>query len=138
MAGEAIEIRSTIDKWAEFTVKRWQENLVKMRVDNTGALMNSFLVNIVEQSGGSVEKINFKFMFYGRFIDMGVGKGVKVGGVVELRTQRREGNKSVNKRKPKKWYSKSLAFNVTRLSEIMAEKYGKAAGLAIKEQVMIK
>jgi hypothetical protein len=43
-----------------------------------------------------------------------------------------------NRRKPKKWYSKTLAHEVMRLSEITGKKYADGVGPIIKEDLEAK
>jgi short-subunit dehydrogenase len=57
---------------------------------------------------------------------MGVGRGVKIGDVKESATSRRLSGKMLgNRRRPKKWYSKTFHAEVMKLSEIFAKEYGQ-------------
>lgn len=116
------------DAWAKFTVKAWQDKITKLKIGNTGQLMDSFVRDVVMGAQGDVVKVSFAFKYYGRFVDMGVGKGVKIGGVKESATSRHlQGKMLGNRRHPEKWYSKTLRHEQLRLTEILAEYYGQSA-----------
>ena len=102
-----IELRGAVGSWQRFTVKDWKTNLQKMRIGKTGQLAHSFQTKmLINESGFS--RADFSFLFKGRFVDMGVRKGISIGDV----------NKSKARRK--RWYSKTLAHSVNRLPEILA------------------
>jgi hypothetical protein len=134
---EKLSQAQVADAWAKITVKVWREKIVKLRIIDRSQLWQSFIHNVVSQTGGDVTKIEFAFLYYGKFVDMGVGKGVKIGDVKESATSRRlEGKMLGNRRKPKKWYSKTIAAEVKRLAEIMEYEYSHKAALTIVENVM--
>jgi hypothetical protein len=115
------------ESWAKYTVHAWQNKIKKLKITDTNTLLNSFMENVIAGANGDVIKIQFTFVQYGRFLDMGVGKGVKIGGVKQSTISRRmEGKMIGNRRRPKKWYTKTLRHEVLRLTEIMAEYYGKS------------
>jgi len=122
------------DEWAKITIKVWREKIVKLKAVDHSFLWMSFLKNVIGAANGDVIKIEFAFKYYGKFVDMGVGKGVKIGNVKENATSRRlEGKMLGNRRKPKKWYSKTFHHEMMRLSEILKYEYGHLAALEIKE-----
>lgn len=115
------------DQWAKITVKIWREKLVKLKVIRTNQLWQSFLTNIASRPEGELIKIEFNFLYYGKFVDMGVGRGVKIGGVKESAASRRMDGKMLgNRRKPKKWYSPTLQHELYRLAELMGVSYADA------------
>jgi hypothetical protein len=124
------------DAWAKITIKIWRDNLVKMKLLHTNQLWQSFVEQVVSQANGDLTKIEFAFRYYGRFLDMGVGRGTPIGSVRENRTSRfLEGKMIGNRRVPKKWYSRALAAEVFRLKEITQEEYGFRGRLAIVENM---
>ena len=137
MAGEKkLTSAQVADQWAQITVKVWRDKLTKLKAVHSSQLWQSFVNNVVSSAGGDLIKIEFAFRYYGKFIDMGVGKGVPIGGVKESSTSRRlEGKMLGNRRKPRKWYSKTFAHEVKRLSEIMAQEYARASVLTITENI---
>ncbi|MDP1624111.1 MAG: hypothetical protein Q8M08_17445 [Bacteroidales bacterium] len=124
------------DSWAFYTIKIWKEKLQKLRIGQTGGLETSFLKEIIGTPAGDVIAIRFAFLYYGKFVDMGVGRGTKIGGVAENRTSRAlEGKMLGNRRKPKKWYGKTFYAEVATLKEILAKEYGHKGALVIAENI---
>ncbi len=100
-------------------VERLRRNIDTMNIGHEGDLDDSFRFNV--RKGNSVVSANLSFNFYGRFVDMGVGKGTTL---VERQTGRLlfEGRAGTgNKRKPKPWFSPQYVFEKDRLAEITAE-----------------
>lgn len=124
------------EQWAKFTVNAWQTKIEKLKIGNTGELLRSFVHDMVLSANGDVAKIQFAFKYYGKFVDMGVGKGVKIGDVKESATSRRlEGKMLGNRRRPKKWYTKTLAHETKRLMEILMDEYKSMAQTSIVENI---
>ncbi len=124
------------DSWAKITIENWQKKLHKFRIGYSLDLENSFSKEIISSPQGELIKISFEFKYYGKFVDMGVGKGTKLGDVKENRTSRRlEGRILGNRRRPKKWYSKTFHAETARLAEIMAEEFAHAGVLNIVENI---
>jgi hypothetical protein len=124
------------DAWAFYTIKIWREKLQKLRIGQTGQLETSFLKEVIGTPQGAVISIRFAFLYYGKFVDMGVGRGTKIGGVSENRTSRAlEGKMLGNRRRPKKWYGKTFYAEVATLKEILSKEYGHKAALVICENL---
>ena len=123
------------DRWAFFTMSIWKEKLAKFRIGKPGgALYSSFQQKVISAPDGSVVSIQLSFNYYGKFIDMGVGKGTRIGGVRENKTSRYlEGRMLGNKRAPKKWYGKTFYAEVATLKELMAKEYAHQGVLQIVE-----
>lgn len=130
--------RQTVSDWARYAVERFQEQLNKKKIGVTGALFRSF-TRMLEMNGGDVGSVMIKFAMYGRFIDMGVGNGVKA---YERKTNRANmvgaraygANVSYVKRAPKKWYSKTKTAESLRLQEILMRDLGQKIPAWIGEQ----
>jgi hypothetical protein len=91
---------------------------------------------VVASAQGDVLKIDFAFKYYGKFVDMGVGKGVKLGRVKENQDSRRlEGKMLGNRRRPKKWYSATFYAEAMKLGEIMAKEFGRRGTVVISENI---
>ena len=121
------------DKWAFYTIKIWKEKLWKFKIQGKG-LRSSFKSKVSADPDGAVIAIEFGFKYTGRFIDMGVGKGVRIGDVRENKTSRYlQGKMLGNRRMPKKWYSKTFYAEVSTLREIMAREYAHKGVLQITE-----
>jgi len=135
---ENIDLKITVKAWADIVVENWREKLKQMGVYDTWTLYNSFDkwgTEIPVNSQGNPKSVTFNFMVYGRFVDMGVGRGVKIGDVKMLNAERRAGNThiSANRRKPRKWYSAEFYRQRQQLERLMEEKYGVKAKTALIE-----
>jgi len=120
-----MEQTQTVEAWAKYVIERWELEIVRLGINNTGQLLRSFTSEIITQANGNVDRIIFAFEYYGKFIDMGVGRGVTVAEVAQ------------SGRTPKPWYNTVFFGQVKRLGEILAEKYSKAAIMAIVESIEI-
>jgi hypothetical protein len=115
----------TIQAWADYVIERWELEIIRLGINSTGQLLKSFTSTIITQSGGNVEKIIFAYEYYGKFVDMGVGRGVKIGNPNSSRA-------------PKAWYNKTFFGQVKKLGEILQEKYSDAAAVSIVESIELK
>lgn len=105
-------------RWAEIVIERFQSRMAALEVGDTGELLKSFQSQVVADSNGDPQKITFAFLYYGRFPDIGVGRGVKLG------------DRSTA-RQPKPWYSDVFLKEVHKLGVFMAAKYGIEAARAM-------
>jgi len=124
------------DAWAKITVQRWQKNIRKLKIGNSKTLYNSFANDVIGAANGDLIKIDFTFQYYGKFVDMGVGKGTKLSDGKQSRTSRRVGvNMLGGRRGPKKWYSRTLFAETMKLTEIMTEQYGNRGRFTVIENI---
>lgn len=132
----ALDEKQIADAWAKITIKRWRKKIQGLQIGESGELAKSFLYDVVASAQGDLVKIDFAFKYYGKFVDMGVGRGTSIGGVKENATSRKlEGRMLGNQRRPKKWYSKTFYAEVARLSEILAAECGHKGALAVCENI---
>ena len=75
--------REIAQVWAQITIIKWKKKLASKRIGDTETLLKSFKYNVLASAQGNVLRIALLFEYYGRFVDMGVGKGVKIGDVKE-------------------------------------------------------
>lgn len=115
----------TVKAWAEITIRVWEDKVDKLHVYDTYRLINSFQLHTIASANGDISLIQFMFTWYGKFADMGVGKGTQIVDV----------GKPYSKRKPKKWYSPVFYSQVKRLGELLADKYSHRAAISIVENV---
>jgi hypothetical protein len=98
-------------------------------------LEESFRHEVISNAGNPAQ-VSFGFLFYGRFVDMGVGRGTSLEDVKENAISRAlEGKNAFNARKPKPWYGKTFHAERIRLAEILAQKYARKAALTIVENM---
>lgn len=128
-------ILETVIAWADIVEKIWLDKIAKLGISSTYQLEESFRHEVLSNAGNPVQ-IAFAFRFYGRFVDMGVGKGVSLGEVKEQAVSRAlEGRNAHNSRKPKPWYGKTFHAERIKLAEILAQKYAHKAALTIVENM---
>lgn len=130
MAEQGKTKAEMLAEWAEIVIERWQRGLTRPRrarpAVDTGHLLKSFTSQVVADAAGDPEKIVFTFAYYGRFVDMGVGRGVPIEKVPQSR------------REPVPWYDKRFRKEVNKLAELLAERYGREAALDIKRIMELK
>lgn len=125
---------SVLPWWAKYAAERFKEKIKKLKIKGID-LAGSITYEI--SKSGDTYTVSFFFNQYGRFVDMGVGKGVKIGDVKMLGSLRREiGEKNVTPRKPKKWYSKTKQGEVLKLYELLQINYQKDALDLIKDTLI--
>ena len=120
---DQTNIGLTVEAWAEIVIDKWETMIARLHIGHSGKLINSFAHHVITQSGGDPEKIEFAFEYYGKFVDMGVGRGVTIG-EVEFSDRRR-----------KPWYSKTFFSQVKRSGEILGEKYARKGQAVIIENL---
>lgn len=109
-----------VKEWADIVIERWIRKISRLKIGNTNSLLKSFRHSVSNDANGDPAKVSFAFNYYGRFVDMGVGRGVRIDQVDQ------------SNRKPKPWYSKTFINECNRLAQILADQYGKAAANSIK------
>lgn len=99
-------------EWADIVIERWEKRIARLRIGHTGDLVRSFTSAVEADAKGDVGKITFTYLYYGMFVDMGVGRGT---------TYAQRGN---SRRVAKPWYSSVVRREVWKLGELMIERYG--------------
>ena len=123
-------------KWLDYTVESFITNIRKLRIRQTGALMASFRKQVIGAATGRLQ-LQLSYALYGKFVDMGVGRGMGAGvrkgddGYDRLRNNR--GQLKRRERKAKKWYSKEIAYQTKRLAELMSDLHGTLLISAVSE-----
>lgn len=125
---EQIAKRSTVEAWAEIAIKEFQKALEKKKIVDTRHLFNSFKKEL-RANGGDVHAVLLKLAMYGRYQDMGVGRGLKAyerkTNKANLIAAKRYGaNVSYVGRQPIKWYNKVRFSQSLRLQEILIRDLG--------------
>ncbi len=118
-----LELNETVKAWAEIVLEIWDDKIIKYQVMDTVSLANSLTHHVITAANGNPELVQFFFNYYGKFVDMGVGKGTDLQ------------HASFTNRKKKPWYSKPFFSQVIKLSQILAGKYANKAAMAIVENV---
>lgn len=124
-----------ISDWAKFTTERLSRSMIRRRVGITGNLNFSLMYSLISGLSGDLAGTKHEFLYYGRFVDMGVGRGQKIesvksnGEIIALTGQGR---------KPKRWLSKTYFAEVAELSHLLGEKYGENIMDIVKEVFQIR
>ncbi len=128
MAKSNTNISITVQAWSDIVLENWLDNMHKLRIGYTFELENSIIYGIEHGSDKLPSAIEFSFMYYGKFVDMGVGNGVKLEDV----------KSGFHTRQPKKWYSKTFYGQTLKLSLILAQKYARIAAINLVEIISDK
>lgn len=118
----------TVEAWARYTIIEFQKALDRLKIGVTRKLFNSFKKEL-QVNNGDVHAVLLKFLMYGRFRDMGVGRGMKAyerkTNKANLIAAKRYGaDVEYSRRQPKRWYSKTRWAQTMRLSEILIRDLG--------------
>lgn len=100
--------------------ERLRGNIKDFHIGHEGDLDDSFRTRLTKKSNGAIGTIAFNF--YGRFVDMGVGKGLTLAELQNGRQYNNERKGLTSKRKPKVWFSSQYSYERQRLLEIMTER----------------
>lgn len=111
-------LKLSAEAWAKIVIKIWEDKIIKKNITSTGELLNSFVYHVYTNANGDPERILFAFNFYGKFVDMGVGNGVKQDELESLRSA------GLTRRRKKSWFSGTFDYQVEKLTDILEEKYG--------------
>ena len=123
---ERINIRGYVDGWARVTIELWKKQLRKKRIGITKELENSFQKEL-KLKGTELAEVVIKFKMYGRFLDMGVGKGISANERGSNRQNRNASRAygarvSFSSRRDKRWLNKIKTAQSYRLSELLAQR----------------
>lgn len=99
------------ERWADIVIERWIRKIRTLDIGTTGELLKSLQAHVELDAEGNPAKITFLYLYYGIFVDMGVGRGVRLGD-----------SAAIKRRKP--WYSSVFLKEVNILGREMAERYG--------------
>ncbi len=123
----SAELSRTVEQWARYTIWALQMEIVKKKIGSSGDLLRGFTHQMLYNADGTPRGVTIGFWYHGKFVDMGVGKGVKlenVKGNAEIWRSLSSGErKGRTHRRPKKWYSPVFYYEYQRLAELLVEKY---------------
>jgi hypothetical protein len=74
---ENTNLGLTVEAWADFIMDRWETKIERLKIGHSGNLAKSFYQHVQTQANGNPELIIFTFEYFGKFVDMGVGRGEK-------------------------------------------------------------
>lgn len=111
------------EDWSEILIIRWKERMQELKIGSSGALENSFDYQVALNNFLGLQKIDLNFLFYGKFVDMGVGKGLAIHSVKENRSVWASALGDREKRRPKKWYSPVFTREYNILIQLLQERH---------------
>lgn len=115
------------NKWLDISIERFVANMRKLNINDTGTLLDSFKKQVVGSAEGRLQ-MQLSYALYGKFVDMGVGRGMGQGvrrgddGYDRIRQSR--GRLKRYNRKKRNWYSREMGYQMKRLSELMSDLHG--------------
>lgn len=109
-----LQFEQLARNWSNITVLKLKSSIQQNKIGKTGKLLNSFTTSVNAGSGDYL-KIMLTYLYYGKFVDMGVGNGINMAAALR-------GGKF--KRKRKLWYSKTIAKEMSKLTYFMAKSAG--------------
>ncbi len=116
---ENLNLKLTVEAWADIVIREWQKKIETMNIGVSSQLIESFMHTVYTQADGDPYKVQFAFNYYGKFVDMGVGRGVPLD---ERDTLMAAG---LTSRKPKPWYTEVFGRQLAVLRHILEEKHAR-------------
>ncbi len=111
------------EQWLAIFEEKLKKAIAKREIGVTGTLAASFIKTIIYRSNGDPDRLQISFLMYGRFVDMGVGRGSRIGERHQQNLEKRAGLRAIA-RYPKKWYSKTVPRQVAVFNNILKDMYG--------------
>lgn len=128
-----INLKGTYEQFLKIAIEKFrasQEKKIyrtrsrgKKALTRTRNLYNRFTSSSAVSATG-VDTLKINFLLYGRFVDMGVGRGTSMN--TALLRKKYSIHKPDVPRKPMRWYSKTKSSQEKKLAEILAKQYGKS------------
>lgn len=118
-----------LEWWADFVAARMRDAMGKMKIGVTDELEASIRAEAKKDLG------QLSFLGYGRFRDMGAGRGYNKGQET-LSARRAAKTTKRKKRTPKKFYSKVAYGTINRLIMNLTSKYQEATIEGLKENIL--
>ena len=118
----------TVEKWLEYTLDNLRESLQRLKINDTGHLLASVEGHLVAAAGGDVERLSIAYAAYGKFVDMGVGRGMGAGirksnsAYARIRDERGQLHKFSRRARP--WYSPQIGKQSVRLGVLLSDYFG--------------
>lgn len=128
---QKINLKSVVGKWLQFTQERFQEDLEKIvygrkrsarkrPLRRSNRLKSDWRHGMTMVGNNDVSSAALSFLLYGRFVDMGVGKGTDYA-TSQYQKIRKNGEKRT--RRPARWYAKRKGYETHRLRELLVDHY---------------
>jgi len=121
---EQVNMRQAVESWKQEAHKtlrlKWSKRQIAF-----GELFDSIAISIMSDGeSDGVSRIRWSFYAYGRFVDMGVGRGHPLGSRKENALRKVAGEDVSKPRKAKPFYVRDIFNQGHVLHELLVEKYG--------------
>lgn len=119
----------TVEQWLAFTLSNLRERIRQFKAVDTGALLASVQGFLVTAADGDVARLSIAYALYGKYVDMGVGRGMGAGvrkansDYARIRDER--GQLHQHSRKARPFSSKEIGRQSVRLGVLLSEYYGE-------------
>lgn len=128
---QKINLKTVVGKWLQFTQERFQKDLEtkvygrkrsnrKRPLRRSHRLKSDWQRSMTMIGNNDVGSASMSFLMYGRFVDMGVGKGTDYA-TSQYQKVRANGEKRT--RRPARWYAKRKGHETHRLRELLVDHY---------------
>lgn len=135
MAAESTvaELFEVLAEWGRRTDLVLRAEIGKLGIGVTEELLASVRYRVFQEAAGA--GYDLSFLDYGRFVDMGVGRGHGMDAKIErqktnaalIRSQRKK------ERKPKKWYSRAFYGRLNTLNGVVSGAMVERAVKAVQQ-----
>jgi hypothetical protein len=119
-----------VQAWAEILVLKWKDQIQKLGIGVSNQLIDSIILDIQFKAPDIASEVRLRFNYYGKFVDMGVGRGQKKG-EKPVKLKKKVGKTSTRKAKP--WYSPIFWAEFNKLVAFLTEKGAADGALIIRE-----
>jgi hypothetical protein len=127
-----VSLYRVVYDWARYANKDMGTMLNKKNIGKSFALVKSRKFQVLF-NGSTPSSVMFEFLARGKFSEMGVGRGQKLGDVKGNQVLYREAG--VKGRKSKMWFSNVLFPEANTLARILAEEFAIHSVNMIKESI---
>ncbi len=127
-----------LEEWAENVITRWIKEIEAQGIASPSELESSFRKKVFNASGGNETRIEFMYLDYLRYLDLGVGRGekyVKEKHNPTFYSGEKYPTTSGYKWQVKPWFLPILKQRVYSLARILERKYGEYAQLIILKNI---
>lgn len=113
------EVAEYVEQWAARTEELLQQKLSSWKARHSDALYQAVRMHVIKQAEGVIG-VSLHFPTYGRFVDMGVGRGRSQARLTQEKYRTRFQKKK--ERHPRPWYSRTYFARVRQLNEVLSLK----------------
>ena len=128
-----LKDHENMDKFGKELVKQFREAMKTAKVGGSGNLKNSISYKLHLGPDRLVNRITLSHIDYGMFVDMGVGRGVKLTDIGYQRIGKSLLGKKIGERRAKRWYYKKIFGQTIRLAQYVQNTRGTFYMVQLKD-----